>query len=60
MKTQLVEMLSPGREHAKLIPNLNLGGSDVFRLSVSIKMLGVILDQDMSLSLHINKAINVY
>ena len=59
LKTQFVEMLPPGREHAKLIPNLNLGGSDVFPTSVSVKMLGVILDQDMSLSLHINKVINV-
>ena len=59
LKTQFVEMLPPGREHAKLIPNRNLGGRDVFSTSVSVKMLGVILDQDMSLSLHINKVINV-
>ena len=59
LKTQFVEMLPPGREHAKLIPNLNLGRSDVFPTLVSVKMLGVILDQDMSLSLHITKVINV-
>ena len=36
LKTQFVEMLPPGRDHAKLIPNLNLGGSDVFTTSVFI------------------------
>ena len=48
LKTQFGETLPPGREHAKLIPNLNLGGNDVFPTSVSVKMLDVILDQDMS------------
>ena len=36
LKTQFVEMLPPGRDYAKLIPNLNLGGSDVFTTSVFI------------------------
>ena len=58
LKTQFVEMLPPGREHAKLIPNLNLGGSDVFPMSVCVKTLGVILDQDMSL-VCTSKVINV-
>ena len=36
LKTQFVEMVPPGKDHAKLIPNLNLGGSDIFSTSVSI------------------------
>ena len=59
MKTQFVEILPPGREHAKLIPDLNFGGNNVFPTSVSAKTLGVILDQDMSLSLHMHKVISV-
>ena len=61
LKTQFVETLPPGREHAiaKLIPDLNLGGNNVFSISVSAKTLGVILDQDMSLILHIRRVISI-
>ena len=47
------------REHAKLIADLNLEGSNFFPTSVSAKTLGVILNQDLSLSLHILKVISV-